>query len=90
MNTKFERIQLQSNLLSPLKGFGSVSIPAEVRIDPLTKRKSRIISRPPIQPFYPNDWTSFEVLQSELTSHILPPESIFHLQIDAMLFALCN
>jgi len=34
----------------------------------------RIISRTPLQPLYPNDWTSFEVLQSELTSNIIPEE----------------
>jgi galactose-1-phosphate uridylyltransferase len=34
----------------------------------------RIISRTPIQPYYLNDWTSFEVLQSELTSNIFPEE----------------
>jgi len=32
----------------------------------------RIISRTPIQPYYLNDWTSFEVLQSELTTNIYP------------------
>ena len=34
----------------------------------------RIISRTPIQPYYLNDWTSFEVLQSELTSNIFPED----------------
>jgi galactose-1-phosphate uridylyltransferase len=34
----------------------------------------RIISRTPIQPYYLNDWTSFEVLQSELTANIIPEE----------------
>jgi galactose-1-phosphate uridylyltransferase len=34
----------------------------------------RIISRTPIQPYYLNDWTSFEVLQSELTSNVVPEE----------------
>ncbi len=34
----------------------------------------RIISRTPIQPYYLNDWTSFEVLQSELTSDIFPED----------------
>jgi galactose-1-phosphate uridylyltransferase len=32
----------------------------------------RMISRTPIQPYYLNDWTSFEALQSELTSNICP------------------
>jgi len=40
----FERLHLQSDLRSPLKGFESISVPTEVRIDPLTKRKSRIIT----------------------------------------------
>ena len=34
----------------------------------------RIISRTPIQPYYPNDWTSFKVLQSEPTSNIIPED----------------
>jgi galactose-1-phosphate uridylyltransferase len=34
----------------------------------------RIISRTPLQPYYLNDWTSFEVLQSELTANITPEE----------------
>ncbi|MBM4351889.1 MAG: hypothetical protein FJ106_18600 [Deltaproteobacteria bacterium] len=44
MEIKFERYHLQSDFLSPLNGFGSVSVPTEVRIDPLTKRRSRIIT----------------------------------------------
>jgi UDPglucose--hexose-1-phosphate uridylyltransferase len=44
MEIKFERIHLQSDLCSPLKGFESISVPTEVRIDPLTKRRSRIIT----------------------------------------------
>ncbi len=44
MEIKFERIHLQSDLLSPLKGFEKISVPTEVRIDPLTKRRSRIIT----------------------------------------------
>jgi galactose-1-phosphate uridylyltransferase len=32
----------------------------------------RIISRTPVQPYYLNDWTSFEALQSELTANIYP------------------
>lgn len=44
MDIKFERYHLQSDLRSPLKGFETVSVPTEVRIDPLTKRKSRIIT----------------------------------------------
>jgi len=44
MDIKFERFHLQSDFHSPLKAFESVSIPTEVRIDPLTKRRSRITS----------------------------------------------
>ncbi|MBM4346541.1 MAG: hypothetical protein FJ107_00235 [Deltaproteobacteria bacterium] len=44
MEIKFERYHLQSDFHSPLKGFESVSVPTEVRIDPLTKRRSRIIT----------------------------------------------
>jgi len=44
MEIKLERIHLQSDLLSPLKGFEKISVPTEVRIDPLTKRRSRIIT----------------------------------------------
>lgn len=44
MEIKFERFHLQADLLSPLQGFELVSVPTEVRIDPLTKRKSRIVT----------------------------------------------
>lgn len=44
MEIKFERFHLQSDLCSPLKGFETISVPTEVRIDPLTKRHSRIIT----------------------------------------------
>jgi UDPglucose--hexose-1-phosphate uridylyltransferase len=44
MEIKFERFHLQSDLCSPLKGFEAISVPTEVRIDPLTKRRSRIIT----------------------------------------------
>ncbi|MGQ9647184.1 MAG: hypothetical protein ACUVWO_11695 [Thermodesulfobacteriota bacterium] len=44
MEIKFERFHLQADLLSPLQGFELVSVPTEVRIDPLTKRRSRIIT----------------------------------------------
>jgi len=44
MEIKFERLHLQSDLLSPLKGFEKISVPTEVRIDPLTGRRSRIIT----------------------------------------------
>jgi len=44
MEIKFERFHLQSDLRSPLKEFETISVPTEVRIDPLTKRRSRIIT----------------------------------------------
>ena len=44
MEIKFDRFHLQSDLRSPLKGFETISVPTEVRIDPLTKRRSRIIT----------------------------------------------
>ena len=44
MEIKFERFHLQSDLRSPLQGFESISVPTEVRIDPLTKRRSRIVT----------------------------------------------
>jgi galactose-1-phosphate uridylyltransferase len=44
MEIKFERYHLQSDFRSPLKGFESVSVPTEIRIDPLTKRMIRIIT----------------------------------------------
>ncbi len=47
MEIKFERYHLQSDFLSPLKEFETVSIPTEVRIDPLTKRRCRIITWSP-------------------------------------------
>jgi galactose-1-phosphate uridylyltransferase len=34
----------------------------------------RIISRTPIQPYYLNDYTSYEALQSELTFNVFPEE----------------
>jgi UDPglucose--hexose-1-phosphate uridylyltransferase len=44
MEIKFERFHLQSDLRSPLKEFETISVPTEIRIDPLTKRRSRIIT----------------------------------------------
>jgi galactose-1-phosphate uridylyltransferase len=44
MEIKFERFHLQSDLRSPFKEFETISVPTEVRIDPLTKRRSRIIT----------------------------------------------
>ncbi len=44
MKIRFERFHLKSALRSPLNGFETISIPTEVRMDPLTKRRSRIIT----------------------------------------------
>ncbi len=44
MEIKFERYHLQSDFRSPLKGFEPVSVPTEIRIDPLTQRRVRILS----------------------------------------------
>ncbi len=44
MEIKFERFYLQADLLSPFQQFQLVSVPTEVRIDPLTKRRSRVIT----------------------------------------------
>lgn len=44
MEIKFERFHLQSDFRPPLGGSKVISIPTEVRIDPLTKRRSRIIT----------------------------------------------
>jgi len=44
MEIKFERFHLQADLRSPLKEFATISVPTEVRIDPLTKRRSRIVT----------------------------------------------
>jgi len=53
MEIKFERYHLQSELLSPLHEFKRISVPTEIRVDPLTKRRSRIItwSLPPTEKF---------------------------------------
>jgi UDPglucose--hexose-1-phosphate uridylyltransferase len=44
MEIKFERFHLQSDFRSPLKGFEQVSVPTEIRVDPLTRRRSRIVT----------------------------------------------
>jgi UDPglucose--hexose-1-phosphate uridylyltransferase len=47
---------------------------ASISDEPSHRLFIRMISRTPMQPFYPNDWTSFKVLHSEMTSNILPEE----------------
>jgi len=72
MEIKFERFHLQADLLSPLKEFESVSVPTEVRIDPLTKRRSRIITwgLPPTGKF------DFSQLTAESKECFFCPENV--------------
>jgi UDPglucose--hexose-1-phosphate uridylyltransferase len=74
MEIKFERIHLQSDFLSPLKGFETISVPIEVRIDPLTKRRSRIItlSLPSKGKF------DFSQMSEESKGCFFCPENIFY------------
>ncbi len=73
MDIKFERYHLQSDLRSPLKGFETVSVPTEVRIDPLTKRRSRIttFSLPSKGKF------DFTQMAEESKGCIFCPENVF-------------
>ncbi len=72
MEIKFERIHLQSDLRSPIKGFELASVPTEVRIDPLTRRRSRIItwSLPPTGKF------DFSRMIEESKGCIFCPENV--------------
>jgi len=72
MEIKFERYHLQSDLRSPLRGFETISVPTEVRIDPLTKRRSRIItwSLPPQNKF------DFSKMVEESKGCIFCPENV--------------
>ena len=72
MEIKFERYHLQSDLRSPLRGFETISVPTEVRIDPLTKRRSRIItwSLPPQNKF------DFSKMAEESKGCIFCPENV--------------
>jgi UDPglucose--hexose-1-phosphate uridylyltransferase len=73
MEIKFERYHLQSDLHSPLKGFEIVSVPTEVRIDPLTKRRSRIITlSPPSKGKF-----DFSQMAEESKGCIFCPENVF-------------
>jgi UDPglucose--hexose-1-phosphate uridylyltransferase len=73
MEIKFERIHLQSNLLSPLKGFEKISVPIEVRIDPLTKRRSRITTwGPPSKGKF-----DFSQMVEESKGCLFCPENVF-------------
>ncbi|HMK75543.1 MAG TPA: hypothetical protein VK568_05100 [Thermodesulfobacteriota bacterium] len=73
MEIKFERYHLQSDLRSPLEGFETVSVPTEVRIDPLTRRRSRIITwgLPPPGKF------DFSNMAEESKECLFCPENIF-------------
>jgi UDPglucose--hexose-1-phosphate uridylyltransferase len=77
---KDEVVSLAKGIVSTLKyyhekGLNSFNLSLySISGEPSYQLLIRIISRTPIQPLYPNDWTSFEVLQSELTSNIIPEE----------------
>lgn len=73
MEIKFERFHLQSDLCSPLKGFEAISVPTEVRIDPLTKRRSRITAwgLPSKEKF------DFSQMVEESKGCIFCPENVF-------------
>ena len=73
MEIKFERFHLQSDLRSPLKGFETISVPTEVRIDPLTKRRSRIITWGLPSP----DRFDFSQMVDESSKCFFCPENVF-------------
>ena len=72
MEIKFERFHLQSDSRSPLGGSEIISVPTEVRIDPLTKRRSRIITwaLPPQNKF------DFSKMAQESKGCIFCPENV--------------
>src|SRR5512136_2215561 len=72
MEIKFERYHLQSDFLSPLKGFEKILVPTEVRIDPLTRRRSRIITwaLPPQEKF------DFSMMVEQSKGCIFCPENV--------------
>src|SRR4030067_785762 len=72
MEIKFERYHLQSDLRSPLQGFETISVPTEVRIDPLTKRRSRIIT----WALPPQDKFDFSKMAEESKGCIFCPENV--------------
>lgn len=72
MEIKFERFHLQSDFLPPLGGSEVISTPTEVRIDPLTKRRSRIITWAlPLQ-----DKFDFSRMTQESKGCIFCPENV--------------
>src|SRR4030066_820463 len=72
MEIKFERYHLQSELRSPLQGFETISVPTEVRIDPLTKRRSRIIT----WALPPQDKFDFSKMAQESKGCTFCPENV--------------
>src|SRR5512143_1882440 len=72
MEIKFERFHLQSDLRSPLKEFETISVPTEVRIDPLTKRRSRIIT----WALPPQDRFDFSKMAKESKGCFFCPENV--------------
>jgi len=72
MEIKFERFHLQSDSRSPLGGSEIISVPTEVRIDPLTKRRSRIITW--VLP--PQDKFDFSKMAQESKGCIFCPENV--------------
>jgi UDPglucose--hexose-1-phosphate uridylyltransferase len=72
MEIKFERFHLQSDSRSPLGGSEIISVPTEVRIDPLTKRRSRIIT----WALPPQDKFDFSKMAQESKGCIFCPENV--------------
>ncbi|MGD0916058.1 MAG: hypothetical protein ABSB22_06340 [Thermodesulfobacteriota bacterium] len=75
-----ELLSLAQGIISTLKYYDGKDLNSfnfsiySVSGEPAHQLLIRIISRTPIQPYYPNDWTSFRVFQSEPTSNIIPEE----------------
>lgn len=72
MEIKFERFHLQSDSRTPLGGSEIISVPTEVRIDPLTKRRSRIIT----WALPPQDKFDFSKMAQESKGCIFCPENV--------------
>src|SRR4030067_1655877 len=72
MEIKFERYHLQSDLRSPLQVFQTIAVPTEVRIDPPTKRRSRIIT----WALPPQDKFDFSKMAQESKGCIFCPENV--------------
>ena len=72
MEIKFERFYLQSDFRSHIGGSEIISVPTEVRIDPLTKRRSRIIT----WALPPQDKFDFSRMVQESKGCIFCPENV--------------